>query len=139
MKFGAVIGIVVILIILAGIYYLYSNGYFYTVKIDGVYVTLNTNYPILGQSIQLSYSNSTITAHGGQLIDFNITISNNGSMLTAIVYNVSVSAPFKVVSFVPNPLIIKPHSSASLTVVIKTPMMNYASPIDITIYVNKTL
>lgn len=139
MKSGIIVGIIVVLIILGAVYYLYSSGYFYSVKIEGEYVTLHTNYPIIGSSIQISYSNLTINAHGHELIDFNITLTNNNSFLTAVVYNVSVSSPFTVVSYVPNPLIIKPHASSTLTLVIQTPMMNYASPIDITIYMNKTI
>lgn len=134
---GSIAGLIIAIIILAAVYYLYTEGYFYSVKINGIYVTLDSNFLEIEKSIHVSYSNVSISAHGDQDITIKICLHNDNGLISDEVTNVTVSHPFTLISATPVPSKISPEGNETLCIVIKTPMCNYAGSVDITIYVTK--
>jgi hypothetical protein len=134
---GLIFGLMIVVIILAIIYYLYTEGYFYSVDINGVYVTIDSNFLGIENSLHVSYSNTTISAHGDQDITLKIYLYNNNPLLSVKVTNVSISHPFSLISATPVPSEISPHNNETLCIVIKTPMCNYVGAVDIIIYVTE--
>ncbi|ARM76922.1 hypothetical protein [Acidianus manzaensis] len=130
---GAIIGIIVVLIILGALYYVYTNGYFYSVNITGVYITFDNK--TIFSHISVSYYNSSISIHGGQEYTIPINLTNNG-LFSIEISSVSVSSPFTLVSATPIPYTLGHGQSVVLDVVIKAPMSSYTGNIDI--YINGT-
>ncbi|ARM76175.1 hypothetical protein [Acidianus manzaensis] len=124
-----------LLIITSLLYYLYSSGYFYIVKIEGENIIIKSDNLELSKNINISLSNSTIITHGGQLIDFNLTILNNNEALCINITRITVSSPFILISAPHLPITVFPNSTSSAIISIKTPMAEYSSPIIISLYV----
>ncbi|BDC19493.1 hypothetical protein [Acidianus sp. HS-5] len=134
---GLIAGLIIVIIILAAVYYLYTEGYFYSVKINGIYVTLRSTFLSIEKSIHVSYSNVSISAHGDQDITIKIFLKNDNLLFSDELTNVTVSHPFTLISATPVPSKITPGDNETLCIVIKTPMCNYAGSVDIILYVTK--
>ncbi|MFP3233518.1 MAG: hypothetical protein RXR08_07450 [Sulfolobaceae archaeon] len=134
---GAIVAIVILLILAGAAYYLYSNGYFYTVNVQGIYVEYQNSFLI--NTIHTSYSNSSLTLHGGQTFVITLTMANNGLLPTEIT-GINVSAPFTLLSVSPSlPTTIDHGQSMSFTLTIKAPMKSYTGSLQIYVNGTKTL
>lgn len=134
---GIIVAIIILLILAGVAYYLYSNGYFYTVNVQGIYVEYQNSFLI--NTIQTSYSNSSLTLHGGQTFVITLTMKNNGLLPTEITW-INVSAPFTLVSASPSlPTTIDHGQNMVFTLTIKAPMKSYTGSLQIYVNGTKTL
>lgn len=136
MKNGLIVGIIVLLIVVGSLYYLYEQGYFFSVNIVGVNIKyIETTLSVFKNVHETAY-NTSISIHGGQTFVITIEFSNNGLLPVKITY-INVSSPFTLVSTTPTvPITLNHGSSVNLSFDIKAPMKSYAGPI--TIYINGT-
>ncbi|AWR97476.1 hypothetical protein DFR86_07880 [Acidianus sulfidivorans JP7] len=125
----------IILIITSSVSYLYLSGYFYSVRINGENIIIKSSNIELIKKIEVSYVNSTIIAHGNELITFNITIINNNTLLSVKLTKITVSSPFILTSESLLPILISPNSSTSIIISIKTPEYSYSSVLTILLYI----
>ncbi|WP_216604264.1 hypothetical protein [Acidianus sp. RZ1] len=131
-----VIGIVIVLLIVGALAYLYFSGYFYTVKVDGIRVSYQND--LLVKYIRTTYSNSTFSLHGGQVME--LTLNMSSSILPTQISGISISPPFRIYSISPSiPFTIKSGSYELINITIVAPMGNYNGPISIIINGQPTL
>ncbi|BCU71050.1 hypothetical protein [Stygiolobus caldivivus] len=131
---GVIVGIVVLLIVVGALYYLYTNGYFYTVNINGVYITYQNNFLI--ESIQTSYTNTSLSLHGGETFVITLTTKDNG-LLPVKITGINVSKPFSIVNTAPSlPVTISHGQNMTFTITVKAPMESYTGSLQI--YINGT-
>ncbi len=135
MKSGLVIGILII-IVAGALYYLYDQGYFYSISITGVNINYVGTTPSIFKNIHETAYNTSISTHGGQTFIITIEFYYTGSLPLKIT-SVNVSSPFTLISTSPKLPITLPHDgSVNISFDVKSPMKSYAGTI--TIYINGT-
>ncbi len=132
---SAVAALIVVVVLLGAAYYLYEQGYFYTVTVIGINVEYTNNFLI--KHVSFKAINTQISTHGGGTFQITLTFTDNG-FLPVKLTSANVSAPFRLLyTSPPLPISLNPGNNVSITFSIKAPMESYTGTL--TIYVNGTV
>nr|MCL7344282.1 hypothetical protein [Candidatus Aramenus sulfurataquae] len=135
MKASSAVAALIVVVLLGAAYYLYEQGYFYTVTVIGINVEYTNNFLI--KHVSFKAINTQISTHGGGTFQITLTFTDNG-FLPVKLTSANVSAPFRLLyTSPPLPISLSPGNNVSITFSIKAPMESYTGTL--TIYVNGTV